>query len=44
MARTPMGRWGTPADLAPAALFLCSPLAGFITGAILPIDGGYMIN
>lgn len=44
MARTPMGRWGTPADLAPAALFLCSPLAGFITGAILPIDGGYMVN
>ena len=43
MARTPMGRWGTPADLAPAALFLCSPLAGFITGAILPIDGGYLV-
>ena len=42
MARTPMGRWGTPADLAPAALFLCSPLAGFITGATLPVDGGYM--
>lgn len=42
MGRTPMGRWGTPADLAPAALFLCSPLAGFITGAVLPIDGGYM--
>ncbi|MDC9823152.1 SDR family oxidoreductase [Devosia sp. ZB163] len=44
MARTPMGRWGTPADLAPAALFLCSPLAGFITGAVLPIDGGYLVN
>ncbi len=42
MARTPLGRWGTPADLAPAALFLCSPLAGFITGTVLPIDGGYM--
>lgn len=42
MARTPMGRWGTPADLAPAALFLCSPLAGFITGATVPVDGGYM--
>jgi NAD(P)-dependent dehydrogenase (short-subunit alcohol dehydrogenase family) len=43
MARTPLGRWGTPADLAPAALFLCSPLAGFITGTILPVDGGYLI-
>ena len=43
MARTPMGRWGTPADLASPALFLCSPLAGFITGAILPVDGGFLI-
>jgi NAD(P)-dependent dehydrogenase (short-subunit alcohol dehydrogenase family) len=43
LARTPLGRWGTPADLAPAALFLCSPLAGFITGAVLPVDGGYLI-
>jgi len=43
VGRTPMGRWGTPADLAPAALFLCSPLAGFITGAVLPVDGGYLI-
>lgn len=43
MGRTPLGRWGTPADLAPAALFLCSPLAGYITGAVLPIDGGYLV-
>ena len=43
LGRTPLGRWGTPADLAPAALFLCSPLAAFITGAILPVDGGFLI-
>lgn len=42
LARTPMGRWGTPGDLAAPALFLCSPLAGFITGATLPVDGGYL--
>jgi NAD(P)-dependent dehydrogenase (short-subunit alcohol dehydrogenase family) len=42
-ARIPAGRWGTPADIAPAALFLCSPLAGYITGAVLPVDGGYMV-
>ena len=41
--RTPLGRWGKPHDVAGAALFLCSPAAAFITGAILPVDGGYSI-
>ena len=41
--RTPLGRWGKPADVAGAALFLCSPAAAFITGVILPVDGGYSI-
>jgi NAD(P)-dependent dehydrogenase (short-subunit alcohol dehydrogenase family) len=39
--RTPMGRWGRPADVAKAVLFLASDQAAFITGAILPVDGGY---
>jgi 2-dehydro-3-deoxy-D-gluconate 5-dehydrogenase len=41
--RTPLGRWGKPEDVAGAAVFLCSPTAAFITGAILPVDGGYSI-
>lgn len=44
MARTPMGRWGTPDDLAGPALFLCSTLAAFVTGAILPVDGGFLVS
>ncbi|MDX2266941.1 MAG: SDR family oxidoreductase [Bryobacter sp.] len=42
-ARTPMGRWGKPADVTGPVLFLASPLAAFVTGAILPVDGGYLI-
>jgi NAD(P)-dependent dehydrogenase (short-subunit alcohol dehydrogenase family) len=41
-ARTPMGRWGQPQDVAGAAVFLCSPAAAFITGVTLPVDGGYL--
>jgi len=44
LARTPLGRWGTPADVARAAVFLCTPAAAFMTGVILPVDGGYMIT
>ncbi len=41
--RTPMGRWGQPEDVVGPVLFLCSPLAGFMTGTCLAIDGGYSI-
>jgi 2-dehydro-3-deoxy-D-gluconate 5-dehydrogenase len=41
VSRTPARRWGTPADLAGAAVFLCSPASDFITGTALPIDGGF---
>jgi NAD(P)-dependent dehydrogenase (short-subunit alcohol dehydrogenase family) len=41
LGRTPMQRWGNPGDVAGAAVFLCSEGARFITGAILPVDGGY---
>jgi NAD(P)-dependent dehydrogenase (short-subunit alcohol dehydrogenase family) len=43
LARTPLNRWGRPQDLAGAVVFLCSPAANFITGVILPVDGGYLI-
>jgi len=41
VARTPFGRWGKPDDIGGAVVFLCSEAAGFITGTVLPVDGGY---
>lgn len=40
----PLGRLGTPADVAGACLFLCSPLAAWITGIDLTVDGGVSVN
>ncbi|OUM98235.1 MAG: hypothetical protein BAA04_07155 [Firmicutes bacterium ZCTH02-B6] len=40
VARHPLGRLGTPRDIAMAALFLASDAAGFITGVVLPVEGG----
>lgn len=40
----PAGRWGTPDDVAGAALFLASPAAAYITGTSLTIDGGIMLR
>lgn len=44
IARTPLGRWGTPDEIAAPVLFLASESARFITGVVLPIDGGYLIT
>jgi 3-oxoacyl-[acyl-carrier protein] reductase len=41
---TPVRRLGQPQDVAVAAAFYCSPEAGFITGTILKVDGGYMLQ
>jgi 2-deoxy-D-gluconate 3-dehydrogenase len=43
LSRTPMGRWGLPADLAGAAIFLASRASDFLTGVALPVDGGYSV-
>jgi NAD(P)-dependent dehydrogenase (short-subunit alcohol dehydrogenase family) len=42
--RTPLKRWGTPSDVADPVLFLASEAARFVTGTVLPIDGGYLIS
>jgi NAD(P)-dependent dehydrogenase (short-subunit alcohol dehydrogenase family) len=44
IARTPLGRVGTPADVAGSVLFLTSPAAAFITGQTLAVDGGYSVK
>jgi 2-deoxy-D-gluconate 3-dehydrogenase len=42
MARIPAGRWGVPADLGGAAVFLASAASDYVHGAILPVDGGWL--
>jgi NAD(P)-dependent dehydrogenase (short-subunit alcohol dehydrogenase family) len=41
LARTPMGRFGAPEELQGALLWLCSDAASFVTGVVIPIDGGF---
>ncbi|MGD0229564.1 MAG: glucose 1-dehydrogenase [Syntrophorhabdales bacterium] len=43
-ARTPAGRWGDPIDVAGTAVFLASPASDFVTGAGIPVDGGYAVQ
>ena len=40
-ARLPIGRWGTPEDFAGVSVFLASSASDYITGALIPVDGGY---
>jgi NAD(P)-dependent dehydrogenase (short-subunit alcohol dehydrogenase family) len=41
IAHTPMGRFGDPQDLLGAVMWLLSPAASFVTGAVIPVDGGF---
>lgn len=43
VGRTPMGRWGEPEDVASAVVYLLSDAARFVTGTVLPVDGGYHV-
>jgi 2-deoxy-D-gluconate 3-dehydrogenase len=43
LARTAAGRWGQPQDLAGIAVFLASSASDFVTGAAIPVDGGYSV-
>ena len=44
LAGVPMGRWGLARDIAQAALYLASDEAAYVTGVILPVDGGYTVG
>ena len=43
VGHTALGRWGAPAELAGAYLFLASEASAFVTGTVLDVDGGYLL-
>ena len=44
ISRTPAARWGEPDELIGTAIFLASQASDFVTGALIPVDGGYAIS
>lgn len=44
LSRIPVGRWGTPEDMQGAVIFLASNYSDYINGAIIPVDGGYLVK
>jgi len=42
--RIPVGRLGTPQDMAGVALFLASPMSAYVVGQTIPVDGGLLLN
>ena len=43
-SRIPLGRWGQPDDLTGVAVFLSAPASDYITGVVMPVDGGFLAN
>jgi 2-deoxy-D-gluconate 3-dehydrogenase len=43
LGRSPVGRWGVPADMSGVAVFLAAPASDFVTGTAIPVDGGFSV-